>query len=897
MSIRGSGAAFCALLVACAATVPKGTAHLDAPDAAAPAAVPAPSAGSCAAAPLPLDATPTDPDAMPTPPPDEDSVGAREEPWSEDPKISACEVTIKTVEAATAEVLALPAPGKATTAGAGKTWDHRTTPVGLDKVKRRFALTEAELAQLTRDGVVVPARLGAGDWAESLHEVWQSQLPLWVSADAVLHAVYASNDRLIARIEETSLAPRAANALAAMHCQLLPTAESGKWPKEVVHDVDVYLTVARSLLASAPVASVSGDGADAEARALTALFEKAEGLAPLEVFGRSRKVDYSQYLPRGHYASSATLKAYFRSAMFLSRFELNVVSRSSRSSASTPTADPRETPREALDALALAELASASRARDDIEAIDRAWRVLAGRREDLSVADLTALRAKANIGSLAEKDAPERLRAAIGNDFRRTARLHPMPEGSKELPVIATLFGVRVTPDTFATRPLVHTEVVDRHLIGPMDIAFMLGHDRARDHLKSELSQYPSLGPALSTARTLAAAPTTTEDLYGPWLTAVRNLAAPPAGATPSFMRSTAFADLRIDGAIASYAQLRHNNVLVVGQGYDEGGCEIPDAFVDPVPDVYDALAEYARRGKALATIADPEGKLRIVGYFDRLARTLGVLSRIARWELLGQPIPPAAKHWLELVVELRPYGGTGGPPSFTGWWFDLFRLRQEGLTPAGLIADVFTSTEEQKILYLGARAPAMGIFVVDTGGPPRVMVGPVANAFSHVGPLTKRLTDADTYKVARSAPWETSYTAPAPVPPPLEVRGTYPAGSAEKSPKSLTFELRSTRAIGNVTVEALDHHRVVYASKSASVGTSWTRFTVPYTVPSRAAKAIEPENRIDGGDSGADQIDGLRIHAGGAVLELARPHAQWTDDKPLQIHMTYGGMNGPAPP
>ena len=84
-----------------------------------------------------------------------------------------------------------------------------------------------------------------------------------------------------------------------------------------------------------------------------------------------------------------------------------------------------------------------------------------------------------------------------------------------------------------------------------------------------------------------------------------------------------------------------------------------------------------ARRGRALATIADPEGKLRIVGYFDRLARTLGVLEDRALGALLGQPIPPAAKHWLELVVELRPYGGTGGPPSFTGWWFDLFRLRQ----------------------------------------------------------------------------------------------------------------------------------------------------------------------------------------------------------------------------
>jgi hypothetical protein len=391
--------------------------------------------------------------------------------------------------------------------------------------------------------------------------------------------------------------------------------------------------------------------------------------------------------------------------------------------------------------------------------------------------------------------------------------------------------------------------------------------------MKKELAKYPTLDSHLATARTLAAAPTTSEDLYGPWLTAVRGLATIPMGA-PSFMRTPAFEDLRIDGTLAGYAQLRHNNVLMVGQGYDEGGCEIPDAFVDPVPDVYDALGDYARRGKALAAIADPDGTLRIESYFDRLGRTLGILSKIARWELLGQPIPAAAKHWLSLVVELRPYGGTGGPPSFTGWWFDLFRLRQEGLTDAGLIADVFTSTEEAKVLYLGARAPAMGIFVVDTGGPPRVMVGPVANAFSHVGPLDERLTDADTYKVARSAPWEATYTVTPIAPPPLEVRGSYPPGSASESeaPKTLTFDLRSTRPIGPVTLEALDHHRRVYASKTATVGTKWAHFTVPYA-------------------TAAGQVDGLRIRAGGAILELPRPHALWTDDKPLDIHVTYGGM------
>ena len=283
MSTRHLGAIVCVVLVACAATGPT------APPKATPplAGVDAVEAGTsgrsaCTAASLPAPEASADPEnSMPAPEPDVDSVSAREEPWSEDAKVAACEVTIKTVGSATAAVLALPAPAKGGAAAAFAPWDHKKVPVGLDRVKKRFALTDAELAQLSRDGVVVPSRIAAGDWAESLHEVWQSELPLWVSADAVFHAVYASNDRLVARIEETSLAPRAVNAITAMHCGLLEAGASG--PREVLHDVDLYLTVARSLLASAPVASMTGGGVDAEAKDLVARLEKAEGLSAFEV--------------------------------------------------------------------------------------------------------------------------------------------------------------------------------------------------------------------------------------------------------------------------------------------------------------------------------------------------------------------------------------------------------------------------------------------------------------------------------------------------------------------------------------------------------------------------------------------------------------------------------------
>ncbi|MBS2017243.1 MAG: DUF3160 domain-containing protein [Deltaproteobacteria bacterium] len=821
--------------------------------------------------------------------PDADTVSPREKAWSDDPKVASCEVTIENLEQATAAVLALPTPRAPATnpkrAAGGAI-------VGLDKVQRRFALTPEETTRLGRDGVLVPARIHAGAWSDALHDVWQSELPLWVSADAIFFAVYASNDKLVARIEEASLVPHLEKALSTMHCALPRLAAT--WPAETTHDVDLYLTVARTLLAGAPAASATG--VDAEAKAIAERITKAEGLSPLDVFGRRRLVDWSQYQPRGHYAGQATLEAFFRAAMFLSRFELNVVSRSSRSSADSPTPDPRETPREALDALALAELARSSNAGEHIDAIDRAWRTIAGRREDLSVADLASLRVRAKIGSLASPDAFDKLKTEIGSSFRRTARLHPMPEGSNELPAIATLLGARITPDTVATRPLVHSEVADRHLISPFDLAFMLGHDRAKSYLTEDLARHPNLEAKLAVARKITASPSTTEDLYGPWLGAIRGLAVVPPGATPSFMQSPAFQDLRIDGAIAAYAQLRHNNVLTVGQGYDEGGCAIPDAYVDPVPDVYDALADYARRGKALAPLVDPEDVLRLGPYFTRLEKTLGVLSKIARWELSGEPLPAEAKRWLDLVVELRPYGGTGGPPSFTGWWFDLFRLRQEGLGPATIIADTFTSSHDGKILYVGTHEPQMGLFVVDTGGPRRVMVGPVADAFAHVGPLDKRLTDADAPKTKGTAPWGKTYRLDEPPAPPLLVLQkdmadpdrANPEKAESSTPPPASFEVKSTRALGAVTIEALDHHRRVYASQTLAVGTKATRFRLPSTAPKKKGA---PD------DAAPDGMEAIRVRAAGAILEIDLPHQPLMEGGPVPLEVGFGGMAAPAAP
>jgi hypothetical protein len=224
------------------------------------------------------------------------------------------------------------------------------------------------------------------------------------------------------------------------------------------------------------------------------------------------------------------------------------------------------------------------------------------------------------------------------------------------------------------------------------------------------------------------------------------------------------------------------------------------------------------------------------------------------------------------MIAEYRPAGASsdsGGPPTYTGWWFDLFVQRiTDGLSLGDFVADYFTSTNAGAVAYVGATSPRYGIFVVDTGGPARVVVGPIARGYETTGPLSKRLTDEDARKLAtRSDPWAASYTTPAPAATPIAVTAdsTFPNGDG------LVINAKSTRAIGAVTIELLDHHRVPFATLTQSVDASQTAFHFPSSAT-----------------AGQNMVEAIRISANGLEHTWTR-HAQ---DYALAIYL--GGMTPP---
>jgi hypothetical protein len=148
-------------------------------------------------------------------------------------------------------------------------------------------------------------------------------------------------------------------------------------------------------------------------------------------------------------------------------------------------------------------------------------------------------------------------------------------------------------------------------------------------------------------------------------------------------------------------------------------------------------------------------------------------------------------------------------------------------------------------------RAPSLGIFVVDTGGPPRAMIGPIAHAYEYASSATPRLDDTRALALpAIEDPWTASYTTPAAPEPSFRAA---PVMNWDGDVGYLEIEIEAPQPLGQVTLEQLDHHRVV-------LGT-------PVTRAIGKGKALVRLGKL--GEDFATKLVHVRIGAFHAWLEL----------------------------
>lgn len=127
----------------------------------------------------------------------------------------------------------------------------------FDSLNGHFNFTNYEKSLIGENGFMISERLKRTSFGQALLEIFNQDLPVFVSTDAILHAFHISYDRILQEIEIVLLEPKLIAMLNSMRSSMPQLHNKySAFPEmmTMLKDVDVYLTVPLILLnqATAP---------------------------------------------------------------------------------------------------------------------------------------------------------------------------------------------------------------------------------------------------------------------------------------------------------------------------------------------------------------------------------------------------------------------------------------------------------------------------------------------------------------------------------------------------------------------------------------------------------------------------------------------------------------------
>ena len=618
-----------------------------------------------------------------------------------------------------------------------------------------LALDEAEMNLLASNGFSISERRSFPSFVYGYETIYMEDLPVYVSADSILHAVHRSYDEILKAIETEALVPELRRMLGGMRASLQAGGASALGT-QARKNADFYTAVALSLLDGTDVAPVAG----ADAGAIRSFVEgarKASGQKRIEIFGVGRNVDFSQFKPRGHYTDSAELARYFRAMMWLGRIDFRLIETREDGSQLFHR-------RQLEGALALRAILD-EEARRSWARVDRTVGAFVGEPDNMTLPELDALLADlgtdvAGISSLPD----EKVATAIVQGGYGTQRIssHIMINGLGEgtMPLSSTflLLGQRYVVDSHVFSNVVYDRVqggkVKRMMPDPLDVAFAaLGNDHAGLLLGDELERF-GYASDLESMRLLVDAHGEefwNANLYNLWMGALRELSNRDAAALPEVARTEAWGRRLLNTQLASWAELRHDTILYAKQSYTSGAaCEFPDAYVEPNPAFFAAIGKLAAHGEGIVAGLELDTSAwlsqRIVAYFQRLAEVSSILEEMATHQRDG--LPHTEEHLAFINRAVKIQWGCGDPMGAEGWYADLFFDAAEGVEFDPTIADVHTQPTDEvgnmvgKVLHVATGKPRLAVITVDTCVGPRAYAGLVSSYFERVTENFERLDD-----------------------------------------------------------------------------------------------------------------------------------------------------------
>jgi Protein of unknown function (DUF3160)/FlgD Ig-like domain len=643
----------------------------------------------------------------------------------------------------------------------------------FDSINAHYSLTTGEQSLLNKHGFVVTERLKPYSFGNAFLEIYNNDLPVFVSTDAILHALHMSCDAILMQVESNVLSEKLDTLLSSLHAQLPTIAakySSSPAMTQMVNDIDVYLTVPQNLLGKTTAPTFS-ENAPLVNQLLGLI--KAELPASVALFSSTlRTIDFSQFTPRGHY-TQPPLSNYFQAMMWLGRTEMYLIAPISVDQPQTD-ADIR---RQTIDAVLINETTEAAGKDSLLEQIDSIIQFFAGQSDNITLPNIRTLVQETSLAS-----ADRLLDTLVWRNFQDTVAQKPFafqrinsqiltsdPISPVQIKPAASflLLGQRFVVDSYVTGNVIYDKIIYdnikilRMLPSTLDVLFSLGNDAAAQILKPELDQYKySLN--LSALRYLIDSyePSFWQStIYNGWLNSIRALNPPTdRSALPPFMQTAAWWQEKMNTQLASWAQLRHDFILYAKQSYTAGSlCSFPESYVEPIPKFFDAIKLFAEN--AAAKFQEPLFQnYRAADYFTMMAGIADTLSSIAQKELTKTALAESEKLFLKTMLYSEGFCGA----EFNGWYASLFYTGDMGIEGHDMIiADVHTAPTDAAgdpvgwVLHAGTGPLNLAVVVADLpDGTTTAFVGPVLSYYEYLATNFTRLTDqewASMYNVAPS--------------------------------------------------------------------------------------------------------------------------------------------------
>ncbi len=659
----------------------------------------------------------------------------------------------------------------------------RQYPVNLkdvpwyDSLDNHFQFTADEQALLRNNFFMVSERLETMDWSYAFIDLYSSDLPLFLSSDFILSTLHNSYDAILQTIELQYLEPNLKELLGSMYGDVPSLAVkygSDHRFDEVLKDVDLYISVARSLAEGEEFfPQLDNPGKFSEVLAAVA----AEDMADMTLFteSRLRHLDFSQFTPRGHYNKpiytggvEVTLENYFRAMMWLGRIDFLMTAPPGNPWEDAWTED--ELRRMQLGALLLNELLYGTEKFDNLTKHEEIISFMVGPDDNLTPGELKAL-STASISSPGELFGQEKFESFLeelnaSDDYGQKIMsnffyVDPDTSDPGKLPVSFKLLGQKFLVDSYVFSELVFDRIIYdgikiwRPLPDPLDAMAALGNEDALALLEDEMETYKYASNMASQKYLIESYDKEfwEQSLYNSWLGALRTLnPVNTVQGLPYFMQTTAWHQEKLNTQLTSWAQLRHDNILYGKQSYTGGtGCSYPYTYVEPYPELYSKLALFAEKAGVFfdQVFANQvvECKERIVAYYQGYGEIMGKLESIAQKELGHRT--PSEEEITFLKTMINGYMASG--PSISGWYTDLFFDLEKALGFDFTVADVHTQPTDLdgsivgNVLHVGNGKINMGVFLAEnTCNPGQYMAyaGPVSSFHQEVQSDFTRLTD-----------------------------------------------------------------------------------------------------------------------------------------------------------